>query len=151
MDNLKEWDILIEIYDLSREMIADIRNQLNYYRASVYKDETASNIENRIASLHKIVDIVPFKLLLEPFADYYAEKNNNNEFIPGECKLSARVLRLITNLEEVIVKLSEEKITGKNLKTADEMEFSRRIYENKNQIISACRPGSRRWSLFHKL
>ena len=41
-------DIMMELIELSRDLKTEIMQQLNYYRASVYKNETAAVVERKI-------------------------------------------------------------------------------------------------------
>ena len=85
MPRLQLRDILSELIELYREVIQDVRLQLNYYRVSVYKHETAAIIKDKIAQLHFITKLVAIDSLLESFEDYQATLSNGNCYtVPGE-------------------------------------------------------------------
>ena len=65
-------DILAELTEFSLQIISDIRQQLLYYRASVYQAETSEKIQLNIMTLHKLSTFLGCAEALECFADYQA-------------------------------------------------------------------------------
>jgi hypothetical protein len=147
MSRTNQVDILVELMELSREVMADIMHQLNYYRASVYKNETAQVIKDRISNLRLIVSLVDGDILLEPFEDYDATVSNGNiKAVPGECVFSGRVTTLLNSLSEQL-----EKFSAPDQKSLGNKSFATEVHKHRRQILSLCRHGSRQWSFFSSL
>lgn len=146
-------DIINELMELCRELCSDIKLQLNYYRASVYKHEMANTIDLKIEKLELIVKLMGNEMLLEPFKDYEATIRNGNIIpIPGECSLSSRVTRLISNLENHMQTLESSLVDSKPTHTYQSYQgLTVNIQKHKQKILSLCKQGSRQWDFFHTL
>ena len=137
-------DILMELIELCRDLKSDILQQLNYYRASVYKSETAQQIEARVAQLHDIADMMGSETIREAFRDYEEMKLHGGQHaMPGECLLSKRLSRLFQSLE---AGFDDELLASKQLQ--DSVQLSRSIQKNRHRLLTACRQGSRQWAFF---
>ena len=51
MSRLRHLDILVELIELCHERMSEVRQQLIYYRASVYKQETSTQIAGKVEQL----------------------------------------------------------------------------------------------------
>src|SRR4051812_38081649 len=101
-------DIVIEIVELSRDLMADIRNSLTYYRASVYKHETSALIKKQIEELRLISSLIGDDSIHEVFQDFEAVKNIDfNSMNQGECSFSMRTTTLVKSLEDCLVQIQD--------------------------------------------
>lgn len=140
-------DIVVELVELSREIMADIKHQLNYYRASVYKHETADQIRDLIDHLRTIAALMGSELLIEPFRDYDATvANGNMKIIPGECVFSARVTSLLGSVDEQL-----DPFVAQVASSADGSDLKGSVQKNRHKLLKMCRQGTRQWSFFRTL
>ena len=137
-------DIVMELIELSRDVKAEIMQQLNYYRASVYKNETAAVVECKIEQLQLVAELIGDDELSDAFRDYEAMKKGGLEMAPpGECLLSLRTMNLMT---------ATDLINRHPANTPqDALQFSRNIQKHRRQLLSLCRQGSRQWAFFSTL
>jgi hypothetical protein len=142
-------DIVMELIELSRDLKAEIMQQLNYYRASVYKNETAAVVERKIEQLRLVADLIGDDELQDAFRDYEAMKKGGLEMAtPGECLLSLRTMNLMTATDRIFADLSNRHPA--NI-PQDTQQFSRNIQKHRRQLLSLCRQGSRQWAFFSTL
>lgn len=142
-------DILMELIELCRDIKSDILQQLNYYRASVYKNETGQQIESRIAQMQTIAELCGNELLLDAFHDYEEMKKDGLRFaVPGECLLSHRVAHLFQAtdciFEEILESLHQQN-------QQDSLQLTRNIQRHRRQLLSMCKMGTRQWAFFNAL
>ena len=144
MSRLRQSDIVCELVELCHEFMAEIRQQLLYYRASVYKDETAGTINRKVEQLSTIATLLGDDLVQEPLRDYEAMKNAGvADYVPGECSFSRRLTTLLGGLSEQLDRVGQRQSCDKDLTTT--------IQKQKNQIAAMCRHGSRQWAFFRSL
>jgi hypothetical protein len=151
MPQLDSIDIMSELVELFKDITKDIHLQLDYYRASVYKQETADTIKNKIDQLKLLAQILGNEGLQEAFLDFEATViNGNQKLIPGECFFSARVKNLLGDLSMIVAEV--EKSTLKTTSCgAGKKEFSKSVQRHRRQLLSMCRQGSDHWSFFQYL
>ena len=136
-------DIAFELLELCETLLVNIEQQLLYYRASVYKDETACSVDVEITRLQNVLEMFNNDALLEPLADYRALQTHNLKLSPGECSFSRKV--------DILVAVTREQLRLYRHATHYEIDFSRQIQQNRQQLLSLCRQGSRQWSFFRSL
>jgi hypothetical protein len=142
-------DIVMELIELSRDVKAEIMQQLNYYRASVYKSETAAVVERKIEQLQLLADLIGDDELQDAFRDYEAMKKGGLQMAtPGECLLSLRTMNLMTATDRIFADLINRHPANT---LQDTQQFSRNIQKHRRQLLSLCRQGSRQWSFFSTL
>jgi hypothetical protein len=142
-------DIMMELIELSRDIKTEIMQQLNYYRASVYKHETAAIVEDRIEQLQLVAELIGDDELQDAFRDYDAMKRNGLMFAtPGECLLSLRTMNLLQAADRIFADLINRHPASS---PQDTLQFSRHIQKHRRQLLSLCRQGSRQWSFFSTL
>ena len=141
--------VATELVGLCREIGVELRQELVYYRASVYKEEAAAAIHLKIGKLRGICELFCEEHLLEPFSDF-AAKGQSGQKMPryGECFFSTRVVALIDDLyiglEGYLASLRE----GKKDSVTDLTEG---VAGQRNTILSLCQHGSRYWDFFTSL
>ena len=139
-------DILFELTELLMELIQEIQQELVYYRASVYKSESAKTINKKISQLKLVGKLTGIDSIQESFCDYEAtEINGNQRTVPGECSFSARVVTLLSELAD------QSQITLDQIQdTKDQSnpDMARQVKRHRKQLLSICRQGSRHWSFF---
>lgn len=136
-------DIVFELLELCETLLVNIEQQLLYYRASVYKDETARTVEAEIARLQPVLAMFNNDALLEPLADYRALQTHNLKLAPGECSFSRKIALLVT--------ATREQLRLYRQATPPEIDFNCQIKQNRQQLLALCRQGSRQWSFFRSL
>jgi hypothetical protein len=142
-------DIVMELIELSRDVKAEIMQQLNYYRASVYKSETAAVVEGKIEQLQLVAELIGDDELSDAFRDYEAMKIGGLEIAPpGECLLSLRTMNLMTATDRIFADFINRHPADT---PQDALQFSRNIQEHRRQLLSLCRQGSRQWVFFSTL
>ncbi len=143
-------DIMMELLELGRDTIDEIKHQLTYYRASVYKHETAQQISDRIDQLYVVAEIVNDEMILDLFRDFEATAGNGNvKAIPGECVFSGRITTLTQGLLEQFT-LFESRMRSMQ-HDHQSKELSRVLQKNRHKILQMCRQGTRQWAFFHSL
>lgn len=147
MARLRHVEICVELSDLCHDVMNEIRQQLAYYRASVYKDETAGVIRDKVEQLRLIAGLMADQLVLEPLHDYDAMAQAGvMNYVPGECSFSRRVTGLLASLDE---QLSATIRRAANKGPGDDITKS--IHRHKRELLKACRHGSRHWSFFQSI
>lgn len=149
MSRYDRHDILMELIELCRDLKSEILQQLNYYRASVYKNETAELIEAKIEQLRLVASLIGDDELLDAFQDYQVMKKSGSQLVaPGECLLSFRTMRLLQAVETISAELSNHHPQASR---EDMAKFSQEIRQARPQLLSLCRQGSRQWAFFNRL
>jgi hypothetical protein len=142
-------DIMMELIELSRDIKTEIVQQLNYYRASVYKNETAAIVERKIEQLQLVADLIGDDELQDAFRDYEAMKRGGLTMAPpGECLLSLRTMNLLAATDRIFADLINRHPVNNPQET---LQFSRNIQKHRHRLLSLCRQGSRQWSFFSTL
>lgn len=136
-------DIAFELLELCETLLVNIEQQLLYYRASVYKDETASSVETEISRLQSVLAMFSNDALLEPLADYRALQLHDLKLSPGECSFSRKV--------GILIAATREQLRLYRRSAHPEVDFNRQIQQSRQQLLSFCRQGSRQWSFFRSL
>ena len=150
MTRFRHTDILVELIELCQERMLEIRQQLTYYRASVYKAETANLINGKVEQMRLIGDLFGDLLLQETFDDYESmAKAGAMSVVPGECSFSKRVTLLLGALDGHMTRLSSQ-IQTRAL-TTNEADFAETVRKHRNQLLALCRHGSRQWTFFESL
>lgn len=150
MSRLRHMDIIVELVELCQDIMNDIRQQLSYYRASVYKDETAEGIQKKVEQLRLVTDLIGDDMVQEPMKDYDAMADQGGiQTPPGECSFSARVTCLLQSLDSHLGEV-RSRITNQGLQTVGQ-ELTRTVQKHRNQLLSLCRYGSRQWAFFQSL
>lgn len=148
MTRFRQLDILVELIELCKERTTDIRQQLVYYRASVYKHEMASTIKTRLSDLRLLSDMLGDDLVLEPFRDFDMRAiNAEATCAPGECSFSHRVAILLAELEHQFHKLGQG-LSGRTPDPEKEPTLDALVRKNQAQLVALCRHGSRQRRFF---
>ncbi|MCX6129875.1 MAG: hypothetical protein NTX25_12550, partial [Proteobacteria bacterium] len=139
MSRYDRQDIMIELIELCLELKSEILQQLNYFRASVYKNEAAAVIEQKLQAFRLIADLINNVELKDAFHDFELMKKSGPMMAaPGECLLSLSVTRLNQTTDRIFAELLS-KIPQNDLKqTAD---FSQNVQDHRLQLLSACPQG----------
>ncbi len=147
MPQYRATDILFELIELGHERIDEVRCRLAYYRASVYKTETAHLISTKLDHLQRISGLFGDEMLSEAFTDYaaMAEASGQN-CAPGECSFTQRVNMLLHGLEAHLARLYRAVISH-NM-TADEPTLAAAVRAHRHDLLALCSEGSRQWTFF---
>ncbi len=136
-------DIAFELLELCEALLVNIEQQLLYYRASVYKEETARNVEAGVVRLQNILEMFNDNTLLEPLADYRALQLHDLKLTPGECSFSRKVSLL------VVAARGQLRLYRRAM--PPDVDLRSQIQHKRQQVLSLCRQGSRQWSFFRSL
>ncbi|MBP9706726.1 MAG: hypothetical protein KBD78_03725 [Oligoflexales bacterium] len=149
MGQFQSYDVMLEVFDLCHETLNDIQHQLLYYQASVYKDETANIISQKINQLQVFADVLYSGDLQEVLLDFAAMSSlslDGNSAI--NCSFSVRVAHLLRYFRQALVDIE----TKHSATYLQENKKFRSIVKNKqSQILAVCRHGSRQWNFFRNL
>jgi hypothetical protein len=143
-------DIILELVDLCHELMDEIRQQLGYYRVSVYKEETAEHIKSRISHMKLVASLIAPANMMEPFRDYEAMSESGvMNYVPGECSFSRRVSVLMASLGDQLTHV--ENYTERDSERSQETTITQNVQKHRHQILAMCKYGSRQWSFFRTL
>jgi hypothetical protein len=147
MNRLNQLDVVIELGELCRDLVSEIRYQLNYYRASVYKSETAKHISYRVEKLRLVAKLMMDDTLLDAFQDHDAERELGPQAcVSGECSFSSRTTRLLATIEkhaEILI----DQANHRQLKYVSK-DFGRNLLWYRRELLALCKQGSRQWAFF---
>jgi hypothetical protein len=151
MTKFRQLDILVELIELCKERTTDIRHQLVYYRASVYKNEMAITIKSRIHDLRLVAALIGDEFVMETFCDYDARSMSAGATCaPGECSFSLRVSILLSELENLFLQLSQG-LSARTFDPEKEPEFDALVKKCQSHLVALCRHGSRQRHFFEAL
>ena len=151
MAKAKNRDILLELTDLMGELLCDIKQEVTYLKASVYKDESAGKIRTKISQLEKIISLIGEESLSEPLLDFAAEAEKGGQaYSQGECPFTKRTLRLIQALELAIRPLKRRYMTTQFF-PENERQLISTLQKRRRDILAACKQGSNHWKFFATL
>ena len=143
-------DILAELAEASLEHINEVRQQLNYYNASVYKNEIVQILNQKIENLRTVAILIDDETLLEPLRDYDAISCvSGNTLAREDVSIPARYSRLINSLEKNL-RLFIENIDGVHIPFS-ETNFRKNIRKYRRRLLAICRRGSRPWAILQSL
>ncbi len=147
MMHFNQLDLVIELSELCRDIVSEVRHQLNYYRASVYKHETSRHISHRIEKLRLVAKLMNDEVLLEGFRDHDAEREMGvAAYVPGECSFSTRTTRLLQCIEkhcEIIIDQANHRQLNHVSKS-----LARDVQKHRRELLQICKHGSRQWAFF---
>lgn len=135
-------DIVFELLELCEHLLTSIGQQLLYYRASVYKDETAVAVGKEINRLRHVLELFDDDSLLEPLADHQAMNQHNLKLAPGECSFSRKTAILIANTRKQLQRYTHSKQAH---------TLTSRIHKQSDSLLSLYPQGSRQWNFFRSL
>ena len=103
MPKICHLDVVTELQELCGDIIGSIQHELRYYRASVYKQETAKHINRRVEQLRFIIDLVNDDQVSETIRDFDAEAAAGGmHYVPGECPFFGRVTALASRWPRIL-------------------------------------------------
>jgi hypothetical protein len=151
MSRFRQSDVIVELIELCQERMDEIRQQLSYYRASVYKDEAASHIGGLITQLRLVGAVLNDDLLKEAFKDFDAvARRGIQNYIPGECSFSQRVTMLLSSMSEHLRRIHVANFSNHGDKTYA-LEFAKNLRKHRNELLQICRQGTRHWQFFQAI
>jgi len=151
MSRIAQADILMELVELSRDVAQDLTQQLSYYRASVYKEESATDIAAKIDQLRMIATLFGDPWELEPFRDYEAMIAGQVAAVyPGECLFSRRVSTLLSAIDDHLNELCQ-KMPRQTIDTKGQQDLTDKVKKHRRELLAICRQGSRQWAFFQTL
>lgn len=150
MSILNHFDIAAELKELCREISNSVKMQLTYYKASVYKHETADQIQKQIDQMKTVVELFSDQMMLEPFKDFEATAENGNVAPQGgECLFSSRVLTLLRDIEQSLAEFGET--TQGASQSNNRTKLTKNVLKSRQKLLAICRHGTRQWDFFQTL
>ena len=134
-------DVVFELLDMCWDFLANIKQQIVYYRSCAYKEETAQIINKEVCKIKNILELFDNEEMLEPIHDYYA--TDKIQLTPGECSLSARVACLIKGISSQL-----ERFSYASMKHCS---FQNLVRQQSQLLLKMSKVGSRRWALFNSM
>lgn len=151
MSRLRQQDIAVELIELSEEVMDEIRQQLIYYRASVYKDETAQNVKTRVEQLRLMAAIVADEAIQDAIRDYDAmAMNGAMQVAPGECSFSTRVTKLLSTVSQLFDQLRRD-VAHRDSRATGVSALAKSVQTHRKELLAMCRHGSRQWAFFQSV
>jgi hypothetical protein len=147
MNYLRQLDMLVEMLDLCQQLIAELRHQLSYFKASVYKHEAQENIDSKIQILGILIGIIGDEVSKDLWEDFCSSKLNSNCSPPGECSFSLKVGILLGGLDEAL-NCFYNQITLKATEFESPEKIAESIRVNKSKILTVCNKNSKQYSIF---
>jgi hypothetical protein len=152
MSRYRHSDILTELIELSLDICGGIRMQLNYYRATVYKQDLAGTINRKVEALRTVSILSGEELLKEPLRDYDVMLENAHlHYNPGECSYTVRCTQLMSSTLEACEELRDQMEFEQQKYRLTNREFSKNIQRNRRKLMSIARKGTRQHIFFSSL
>ncbi len=151
MPRFSHTDLVSELVELCNTLLSDVRQQLDFYRFSVYKHETAALISGKVQQLRLIVELLGDDLAMEPFRDHDAvvDATNGNNAL-GECSFSGRTSRLMTALTACLSDMPT-RVQAQHRAHEQERTFMNSVQARRCELSQMCPHGSRQWSFFQSV
>ncbi len=102
MKTYRSIETVYELIDLASEIILNVKQQLAYYKVSVYKNEEVSKINDNVEELRQIVDVIQDDRMQEAFRDYQATAEHYEINPSGESCFYVRTLKLVSVMGEIL-------------------------------------------------
>ena len=151
MSRLVQQDIVAELIELCDEVMNEIRQQLMYFRASVYKDETAGNVRRKIDQLRFIARIVDDEGMSDSLRDHDAMAiAGAMQVAPGECSFTTRTTQLLQELTQHCDGLRRQ-LSQRDSRALGATELARTVQNHRRELLAICRHGSRQWAFFQSI
>lgn len=169
MSRLRYGDVIVELSDLASDILDDIRQQVAYYRASVYKSEALTIIHRRVDHLAFISRILKDDNLAECVSDYRAAGQHSRGLVAKntainqddeddvqadeaqftQCSVTVRVMRLLVDATAVIESMRESARDGSASPHSRQIVSS--ITRHRRDLLAMSRHGSRAWTFLQSL
>ena len=147
----RDEDVFGELVELSTDIVTEIRDHLRYYRASVYKHETAAAIKGGIEDLRFILSLIRDDSVDEVMRDYDALSDNPGATAaPGECSFAVRVTSMLGPMSDGLSRLAETP-AATCVDGSGAERVGQTVAENRGQLLRICRNGTRSWSYFQSI
>lgn len=151
MSRFRHTDVIVELIELCHDRMDEIRQQMSYYRASVYKDEAAGAVDGIIVQVRLIAGILNDELLKESFKDFDAvAKRGIQNYIPGECSFSQRVSMLLASMDDHLRRIHFANFSTHGDKVFA-LEFAKNLRKHRSELLRICRQGTRHWTFFQAI
>ena len=147
MNDLRQLDILVEILELCQHLIAELRHQLLYFKASVYKNEAQALLDEKLGVLGILIEILGD----ENSSDLWTAFSSKEPLFsahtpPGECSFSIKLALLLGGLDEALQKFySQINLKAEALASPEKITESLRL--NKRKILTLCSEQDRKYAI----
>lgn len=139
-------ELIYEILELAAEQLDELRKEISFYKASIYKAEIAESIETRTSGLNMIFgffDADRAQDIFETFSDdlEYSNPNSNEDSSVGAWLRLASVCQ--RELEVVKNKLQTRRFASQ--------DFTKRVRSARKSIVNLCKEHSSSKTFFSNL
>lgn len=149
MSKYRICDVMWELAEFSKDLLSDLRQQLHYHRASVYKTETAKELNLHVEQLRALCAIMGDDILNEMMADFDAVARSCGQMsAAGECTLTTRITRLISDAEPALNQFQKRVARNRSVLGQEQLQA---IAAKRRALLSVCRQGTRSWELLKNL
>ncbi len=126
-------DLAFEILELAAEQISQFRSEIQFYHASIYKQEINEVIMNRINGLKMIFGFFNHEEIDHAFEDYFDEISYQHAVTEVDPFTSANI-RLAASCQQEL-QIIQIKIQTKRFVSQD---FTRRVRTARKSLIGLC-------------
>lgn len=146
MKNDNRIEFVHELIDLAAEQLDQLRKEIHFYRASIYKNEMSQKINERVAGLNLIFSLLSEEKSKEHFENYQDEIQFGRQS-PSEDYFSSATLRLASCCQNDL-----ELIKNKTLrKDFESQDFTRKVRSARKSLARLCSDDSSSKSFFSNL
>lgn len=145
MASVRYSDLVLELAEVCQDVKKDLQQRLRYYRASAYKQDAASAINERVDQLRAIFEILADDDLAEAMSDHDAVLAHGPQMLAtGDCTVTSRVNILIAGMEPALASLVRR--FGQSQSRVRE-ETIKALQRHRHALLNVCREGSRSWEI----
>ncbi len=155
MSYFRQLDILVELIDLCQDIIADLRQKLCFYRASVYKNENHNQIRASIEDLAMVLKILGDKDLMGFWATFHSNfqdppPDGVQHLPPGESHFSFQLGIFLCGIDQALNDYYHQ-ITAKTDQGTEWLEMLDMIRFNRQSLLALCKNNSKQYQIFQSL
>lgn len=143
-------DLINELVETSHDYIREAYQQINYYNASVYKDEIVRNLNRKVDALRTLATFINHEIVLEPIRDFDSFKPvGGNSVNIVEHSLTARISKLLVQMDNSLKEYAE--LLSENHTYLRDQKIDQSLRRQRRKLLSICRRGTRSWALLQSI
>ena len=149
MTRLLYSDLVFELADVCNNILAELQQQLLYYRASAYKSEAIVKIDERVDQLRAVFQIFHDVNLNEALADHDAVWAQGPQMLEaGDCLVSQRRSILLASMTPALASLTRRFAQSQSAVRPETLAVIKR---HRGTLIRVCAEGSRAREILRSL
>jgi hypothetical protein len=155
MSYFRQLDILVELIDLCQDIIADLRQKLSFYRASVYKIENHNQIRASVEDLAVVLKILGDKDLSQFWSSFHSHfketpPEGEQRLPPGESHFSFQLGIFLCGIDQALSDYYHQ-ITTKTDHGTEWLEMLDMIRFNRQTLLALCKNNSKQYHFLQSL